>query len=66
MVSSIIAVYAEVLLRCLDRSFTESICLRVVGSRKAEYYANLLVEFIAELGGELGTTVRGDEFWESI
>ena len=53
----IVAGHAEVLLTCLDSSFTKSVCLGLVGSRKAEYYSKFIVEFFEKLSGELGTTV---------
>ena len=38
----------------------------MMSSGEAEYDAELLVDFLPEGRGELGTTVRGDMFWQSI
>ena len=54
---SIMAVDTEVLLQYLDSLFPQCIGLRVLDSRKAQYYPNLLVSFLKKLGGELGTMV---------
>ena len=54
---------AEVLLECLDCSFTKSICLRVVGGRKARVDVELSVKLFKELRGKLRTKVQSNMSW---
>ena len=56
----------EVLVKCRDGPFTESVSLRVVGGRDAEIDVELAVDLYREFGGKLRTVVRGDMSWESV
>ena len=54
----IMAVDVEVLLKCLDCSFTESICLWMVGSREVWVDIELSVNLCEELKGKLQATIH--------
>ena len=62
----IMAVDTEVLRKCLDGSFTESVSLRVVGCREPQIDVDPTVHLHGEFGGKLSTTVGGDISEESM